>query len=237
VSRRLNDPELVREQYSTEQNLYARAALWRELEGPDARQMLFEAIARCSPSRVLEVGGGDGWLSARIRDELDCEVTLVDQSERMVELATARGLDAHVGDVQDLEFADESFDVAVAAWMLYHVPDIDAALGELARVLTPGGHLVANTSSRRHCEEVFDLIQYPQSAREWVFNAENGEESLRRHFSSVERTDIVAVATVRDRETLVNYQRSMLTDTQPVPEHVELPLRVHARGVIFVAAK
>lgn len=237
MSRRLDDPQLVREQYATEDNLNARIALWREIEGPDARQMLFEAIASCSPVRVLEVGGGDGWLSARVRDELGCQVTFVDQSERMVELAAARGLDARVGDVQRLPFPDGSFDTAVAAWMLYHVPDIDRGLAELARVLTPGGHLVANTNSRRHCEEVFDLIEYPLSARERVFNAENGEESLLRHFSSVERTDVVAVATVRDRETLVNYQRSMLTDTQPVPEHVELPMRVHARGVVFVATK
>jgi hypothetical protein len=110
-------------------------------------------------------------------------------------------------------------------------------LSEIARVLAPGGHLVANTNSRRHCEEVFDLIQYPREAREWVFNAENGEESLQRHFADVRREEVVAVATVRDRETLVNYQQSMLTDTQPVPENVTLPLRVHSRSVVFVASK
>ena len=70
-----------------------------------------------------------------------------------------------------------------------------------------------------------------------MFNAENGEDSLRRHFADVSREDVVAVATVRERETLVNYQRSMLTETQPVPENVTLPLRVHSRGVVFVATK
>lgn len=237
MSRRIDDPQLVREQYANEKNLYARMALWREIEGPDTKQMLVDAIARCSPARVLEVGGGDGWLSARMSDELGCEVTLVDQSERMVELATARGLDARVGDVQALPFPDGSFDTVVAAWMLYHVKDIERGLSELARVLQPGGHLVANTNSSRHCEEVFDLIKYPESARRWTFRAENGEEMLRRHFTEVEREDVVAVATVRDHETLVNYQRSMITDTQPVPEVVELPMRVHSRGVIFVATK
>jgi SAM-dependent methyltransferase len=237
VSRRIDDPELVREQYSNEQNLYARAALWQELEGPDARELLFQAVARCAPRRLLEVGGGDGWLSERVRDELGCEVILLDQSDRMVELAAARGLDAKVGDIQELPFPDASFDTVVAAWMLYHVRDIERGLAELARVLQPGGHLVANTSSSRHCEEVFDLIEYPQSAREWTFRAENGEDSLLRHFRTVEREDVVGVATVRDRQTLVNYQQSMIADTQPVPEHVELPMRVHSRGVIFVATK
>jgi SAM-dependent methyltransferase len=237
VSRRIDDPQLVREQYANEQNLQARIALWQEMEGHDAREVLWEAIAACEPRRVLEVGGGDGWLSARMRDELGCEVTFVDQSERMVELAAERGLDARAGDVQALPLPDESFDTAVAAWMLYHVPDVDLALSELARVLAPGGRLVANTNSSRHCEEVFDLIGYPWEAREWSFRAENGEETLQRHFASVERRDVVAVATVRDRETLVRYQQSMITDTQPVPEHVALPMRVHSRGVVFSAAK
>ena len=35
--------------------------------------------------------------------------------------------------------ADARFDTAVAAWMLYHVPDLDRGLAEIARVLTPGG--------------------------------------------------------------------------------------------------
>jgi ubiquinone/menaquinone biosynthesis C-methylase UbiE len=198
---------------------------------------LFDTIAASRPRHVLEVGGGDGWLAARMHDELGCEVTLVDQSERMVELAAARGLVARIGDVQRLAFDDATFDTVVAAWMLYHVHDIDRALSEIARVLEPEGRLIALTNSRRHCEEVFDLIAYPQSAREWTFRAENGGESLRRHFSTVEREDLVGVATVHDRETLVNYQRSMMTDTQPVPADVQLPLRVHARCAIFVAAK
>ncbi len=161
MTRRLNDPVLVREQYAREDNLQARQALWRELEGPDPREVLWETIVGVEPRHVLEVGGGDGWLSGRLRDELGCDVTLLDQSERMVELAAARGLDARVGDVEELPFADGSFDTAVAAWMLYHVADIDRGLSELARVLEPGGHLLANTNSRRHCEEVFDLIAVP----------------------------------------------------------------------------
>lgn len=237
MTRRIDDSRLVREQYADERNLQARVALWQDIEGDDARAALWEAIVACRPRRVLEVGGGDGWLSARMRDELGCEIVFVDQSERMVELASARGLDARVGDVQALPLPDDSFDTAVAAWMLNHVPEVDRALGELARVLAPGGTLVANTNSNRHAEELFELIEYPREAREWTFRAENGEEALLRHFASVVRKDVVAVATVHDRETLVNYQRSTITDTQPVPEGVALPLRVHSRGVVFAATK
>jgi len=63
--------------------------------------------------------------------------------------------------VQSLPFADESFDTAVAAWMLYHVPDIDRGIAELARVLAPGGRLVAVTNSELHLHELRELIAYP----------------------------------------------------------------------------
>jgi SAM-dependent methyltransferase len=234
---RLNDPAAVRAQYADERGLRARQALWRELEGPDPKEVLWETLVACAPKRVLEVGGGDGWLSARLREELGCKVVLVDQSERMVHLARERGVDARIGDIQALPFDDGSFDTVVAAWMLYHVTDLDRGLSELARVLRPGGRLVANTNSREHVKELFDLIGYPQDARHDLFNAENGEESLRRHFADVERRDIVAVATVRDRQTLVDYQTSLMVETAPVPDDVPLPFRVHSRGVVFVATK
>ena len=63
----------------------------------------------------------------------------------MVELARARGVDARVGDVQALPFEDESFDAALAAWMLYHVPDVErgnrrTGTGTASRRSTRRGH-------------------------------------------------------------------------------------------------
>jgi SAM-dependent methyltransferase len=233
----LNDAALVREQYANEKNLQARQALWREMSGGDPLVTLWSTIAACKPRRVLEVGGGEGKLAARVRDELGADVTLVDLSPRMVEVATERGVRAQVADVQDLPFEDASFDTVLACWMLYHVPDLDRGLAEIARVLEPGGKLVANTNSRDHCRELYELIDYPTAMRENVFRSENGEESLRRHFPTVERHDAGAQATVRDRQTLVDYAASLMVDTQPVPEDVELPFIIHSRGTVFVATK
>src|SRR5207247_10358646 len=85
---------------------------------------------RCvGPRRVLEVGAGPGEFAERLGRDLGVEVIAADLSPRMVELARDRGVDARLGDVQELEFEDGSFDCAVAAWMLYHVPDLDRGLG------------------------------------------------------------------------------------------------------------
>jgi SAM-dependent methyltransferase len=230
-----DDQAVVREQYSTETNLQARKALWEDAEGDDPKEILWRTIEAWQPQRVLEVGGGEGELAERIQRELGAQVSFVDFSPRMVELARTRGFEAQEGDVQRLPFADGAFDTVIAAWMLYHVPDLDAGLGEIARVLTKGGALIAVTNSVQHIAELRELLAYPPGAFELSFNSENGEEHLRRHFSSVERFDSVVTATVREREKLVAYRNSVSVPTQPVPEDVELPFIVHGRTSIFVA--
>ena len=88
---RIDDQAFVREQYATEENLRARKAAYATAEGPDAREMLFEAVAEARPTRVLEVGGGEGELAERIERELGDDLVGVDQSERMVEIQRASG--------------------------------------------------------------------------------------------------------------------------------------------------
>jgi SAM-dependent methyltransferase len=234
---RFDDPTVVQDQYASEDNLRARQALWAEVEGENAPVVLMRVLRSFAPlGDVVEVGGGQGELAELMQSELGARVSFIDQSERMVELARGRGIDARVGDAQELPFADGSFDVAVAAWMLYHVADLDRGLAELARVLRPGGKLVAVTNSLGHLEELLTLVG-THSSLAGLFNSETGEESLRSHFSQVERHDTELIAVVRDRETLESYRRSLWRDTRPVPEDVELPFRVSGRSTIFVATK
>ena len=231
-----DDAQSVQQQYAREDNLRARQALWANVEGENAPVVLWRILSDLQPKTVLEVGGGQGELAERMQSELGARVTFLDQSQRMVELARARGIDdAHVGDAQQLPFESESFDTVVAAWMLYHVPDVDRALGEFARVLEPGGRLVAVTNSVRHIEELRDVFGAVLPGFERVFNAENGEQILHRHFEAVTRVDVEVAAIVDDRELLVAYQRSLSYDTGPLPDDFPLPFRVHGRTTIFVA--
>jgi SAM-dependent methyltransferase len=233
---RIDDQESVRAQYASEDNLRARQALYEESEGTRPHDVLHAALRELAPARVLEVGGGEGELSEWMRDELAADVAFLDFSPRMVELARARRLDAHVGDVQALPFDDASFDLVVAAWMLYHVPNIPRGLAEIARVLTPGGTLVAVTTSVEHLRELRELLLYPPGHHE-TFNRENGASLLAPHFARVERRDADVRVTVRDREKLVAYRDSMQVEVGGVPEDVGLPFMVHARTSIFVATK
>jgi SAM-dependent methyltransferase len=234
----MDDPVAVREQYATEENLKARQRLWANVEGENARLVLWRILSELGPRNVLEVGGGQGELAERMQSELRAAVTFVDQSKRMVELARARGIaDARVGDVQELPFEDESFDTVVAAWMLYHVKDTDRGLAEIARVLEPGGTFVAVTNSVKHLEELRTIFDTLMRGYENRFNSENGDATLRRHFTNVERTEADVVAIVDERDVLEGYRRSLLYETRALPDDLELPFRVHGRTTIFVATK
>jgi SAM-dependent methyltransferase len=233
---RLNDPASVAAQYAREDNLRARQALYEETSGAHPHEVLWDVLTDLRPRKVVEVGGGPGELAARMQDELGASVAFVDISPRMVELARARGaVDARVGDVQELPFADGSFDTAVAAWMLYHVPDVDRGVRELARVLEPGGRLVAVTNSVDHLRELRDLLRYPRGQEEG-FSRENGETFLEPYFARVERYDADGTVVVRDREKLVAYRDSMAVDVGTVPE-VPLPFVIRRATCVFVATK
>lgn len=232
-----NDPAFVREQYATEAGLAARKAVYTDVTGPDARELAFEAVAEVAPRRVLEVGCGEGELSERVQSELDAEVVALDQSPRMVELTRSRGVDARVGDVQDLPFADGSFDVAIPAWMLYHVPDLDLALRELARVLRPGGRLVATTNGADHLVEMFELADIERFV--FPFGAENAADILAPHFSHVERRAASGTVTFRDSEQIRSYLRSsarLWPGADRVPDLTQ-PLVARRHHVVFVAEK
>ena len=232
-----DEASYVREQYATPHNLRARKAAYVNAEGDDPRDFVLEAVAAAKPSRVLEVGGGEGELAERIVQELDVELVGIDQSEAMVAEQRARGISARVGDVQELPFEDGQFDVAVAAWMLYHVPDLDHGVAELARVLKDDGVLVAVTNSVEHLHELWERAQRATRISQFSFRSDNGEEVLRRHFGAVERRDATG-SVLMDDATIRAFAASWdalapLVRMPPLRE----PLRVRRHSTVFVARK
>jgi SAM-dependent methyltransferase len=148
-------------------------------------------------------------------------------------------VDARVGDAQDLPFADGAFDVVVANWMLYHVPDLEQALSELARVTRPGGRLVAATNSLDHLGELWTLVGRDRRWEGERFFSENAEEPLRRHFGSVERVDVTGSVTFADREAVRGYVASSVAHKHLVEQVPELsePVVATRHNSIFVAQK
>lgn len=94
-------------------------------------------------SRVLDVGCGSGHLTAELMAAGHL-VTAVDPDPEMVALAASRSrADVQAAGLPDLPFADGSFEVVLANFVLNHVDDPRAAARGLSSVLAPGGRLAA----------------------------------------------------------------------------------------------
>ena len=112
------------------------------------RARSIEAAARIG-GRVLEVGVGTG-ISLPLYGG-NCRVFGIDISDKILDKARARAkrLDnveaIEVMDAEALRFPDESFDVAIAQYVITAVPNPEQALDELARVVRPGGEVIITT--------------------------------------------------------------------------------------------
>ena len=97
--------------------------------------------------RVLDFGCGPGTISMGLAEAVaPGELHGIDMEESQIEMARAAAAAGghgnacfRTGDVTDLPFEDDSFDVAHCHAVLMHVPDTQAVLAEVMRVLKPGG--------------------------------------------------------------------------------------------------
>jgi len=108
----------------------------------EARGRLIPQPAR--PNAVLlDIACGGGLMAGRVPGGY--RHVGLDRTASALHLAAAHGLTAVQGDVVALPFADACADIVLAGEILEHVTDLDAVIGELARVLRPGGTIVLDT--------------------------------------------------------------------------------------------
>jgi phosphatidylethanolamine/phosphatidyl-N-methylethanolamine N-methyltransferase len=113
----------------------------------DSRVVLAAAIEPRPGECVLEVGVGTGLLLPLYAGR--CRVTGIDLSAGMLDKARERvdqlGLQDVTLEQMDagaMTFADDSFDIAVAAYVVTAVPDYRAVMNEMVRVVRPGGRIL-----------------------------------------------------------------------------------------------
>jgi SAM-dependent methyltransferase len=230
--KKLNDRDVVAREYATIDRLAMRRldrTAW--LGGDEPWLLALAAIAEVRPAHVLDAGCGSGDFAALIAAP---DVQCVDLSPAAVDAARAKGLRAEVAEIQNLPFPNGSFDVAVANWVLYHVPDRALAVAELARVLTPAGRLVGCYNAPGHLEQLWTRVGVAVEADD--FNADNGPEELLLSFRQVQVREAHGEVLWETRERVQTYldaYREMYGSlTAPAGSY---PLRATRRNVVIVA--
>jgi len=240
---RFTDAAYLRdEQYKTPSNLAARADLHRRFSVMPGSWFawVFDQIALQPGERVLEVGGGPGWLwrANQARLPAGAQVCFSDFTLGMLRAARASlggvsGFGFANADAQHLPVAAGSFDLLLANQMLYHVPDLSQAVAEMARALRTGGRLCAATNGAGHMAEYYALVhaydsRYPEPARAaemLKYRLENAADWLAPAFTRVEVRRRPDTLWVTDADALVDYALSTSAAVQLAGSHWASGLR------------
>lgn len=130
----------------------AVAAILSFGQDPRWRRTMVDAVRAAPEDRVLDVATGTGLVAQALVRRYGCDVVGLDQSAQMLGRARARvAADSELrgrvmlveGEAERLPFADGEFDHLTFTYLLRYVEDPGATLGELARVVKPGGRIAS----------------------------------------------------------------------------------------------
>ncbi len=225
MSKFMDQKYLKEEQYHSSVNLDHRIALHERFSTARVpwTTWVYQHLAIEEHQHVLAVGCGNAtqWRDNADKFPASTRFALMDLSVGM--LAGGRqGIGAAdqrfsylCGDAQFLPFPDAKFDRVTANHMLYHVPTIDLAVVECARVLKPDGLFIAATNGVTHMVDLHDLYEefepgfrLEDSVRR-RFSLQNGADYLYTQFAEVRMDRYESDLWVTDAQALVDYAFSM----------------------------
>ncbi len=123
--------------------------MYRSRDVVRRRAIVRDALAARPGERVIDIGCGPGFYVAELLEEVGAEGSVlgVDAAEAMLAVAAKRS-EGHanasfeMADATSLPATDGSFDAALSVQVMEYVADVGDALGEIHRVLRPGGRVV-----------------------------------------------------------------------------------------------
>ena len=237
----MNDASSVRQQYANADGLQVRMQLHQKYS--TNHQPYGEWIAEhydIQPGmKVLELGCGTAGMWAQPQKWLPdtASLLLTDFSEGMLEIARGNvpvqtNISFAQVDIQQIPYEDNAFDLVIANAMLYHVPDLDKAIGEVARALRPGGRFICSTSGENGIGPwLVNALDAGESPK-LPFSLQNGGAALEKHFGQVDMRMRKDGLEVTDTNDLAAYLLSMVSFSyvRQWPQE-ELLARLNAQAV------
>jgi ubiquinone/menaquinone biosynthesis C-methylase UbiE len=218
----MENSSLIHEQYADSKNFAARVELNRRFGTNPYRwtSWVFNQIKFPEDARVLELGCGNAllWRSNLSRIPNHSHIILSDFSEGMLNDAknvlndSVDKFEFKVINADQIPYSDGLFDIVIANYMLYHIPDLDKALSEISRVLKTSGTFYAATFGLDYMKELTELVSHYDDNISFslrplarAFGLENGTELLGKYFKDVKMMKYYDNLEVTKAEPLVNY--------------------------------
>ena len=144
-----------------------------------AREQLAVAGVSLVGAAVLDLGAGTGAASRAAAAAGARSITAVDVAAGMLAVDRDRRPPAALGDALALPFADDVFDVTIAAFSLNHIDDPVAALGEASRVTRGGGRVLSSSYAEGDTHVVKRIVD--DVARRWGWEPAEWYGRFRAH--------------------------------------------------------
>ena len=246
---------LKTDQYKDSSNLDARVVIHQRFSTNKYGwfKWIFDTLKNLpADAKILELGCGHGLLWKENTDRIPStwDITLSDLSSGMLDSAwrnlvvTGRNFKFKEIDAQSIPFEGETFDAVIANHMLYHVPDKQKAIGEIKRVLKPGGHFFATTVGDNHLREITDWFRQIHKSEVWdsfanLFTLENGLDQIKPFFPNATLSRYEDNLHVTELEPLVAYFRSgvragELSEDEFAKLRNDLEKELKEKGRIFI---
>lgn len=213
--------------YADDRHIRSRMAIYAYAEAASDPRWRTSLIPWDGTQIVADVGCGNGFDLRQIVPQGRCRHAIgLDLSAGMLasvqDLRQSGSLSLVQADAQRLPLPDESVDVAMAMHMLYHVPDVPAAIRELRRITKRDGTVLASTNSSAHLAEINDLLAAAVSSQldrpvrvmpADSFTTQTGTGILSREFSSVTLRTLDVSLSIPTAQPVIAYVASIREPT------------------------
>lgn len=208
-------------------NIYSKPSI-------NLNEEVFRSVKLNSNERILDIGCGYGDLLKFFRiSGHQGELIGIDISPGMIKDAQLDNKDTtfNIGNGEELNFINNSFDIVICKHALYHFQDIDKVLKEIYRVLKNDGFFIIaiNSLAKSSREIVQGMKQHIcKSLNNYNFldsnerlNFENYNNFTNNYFKTIKEIKINRYIELDNKDPFVDYMNSFREFWDPLPEHLE----------------
>lgn len=184
--------------------------------------------------RILDVGCGNGDFLIYLRDKgHKGELRGIDPSSGMIseaeKIGKSKEIKFELGNVEDLRFNDNYFDVIICKHVLYHFNSIEKGISEIDRVLKSKGYLIITLNSLKNSREKIEMLKIviSKSLRNKTFLDNNHRVNFENYYQFIKNFIILKelklsrYINLKDKQPIINYSNSFREFWIPRPDDQE----------------